>query len=114
MKNPLQITFHDLQQNPEIQKLIEEKFEKLKLASPDITKCHVVLEKQSKHHQKANLAVVRLDLKAAHFDIDLNAAQQLHADLVKALPGYLVPRLVREDAGEPAKTLLSTGLVTVQ
>ena len=49
---------------------------------------------------------------AAHFDIELADAQKLHADLVKALPGYLVPRLVREDAGEPAKTLLSVGQVS--
>ncbi len=51
---------------------------------------------------------------AAHFDIELASAQELHAGLVKALPGYLVPRLVREDAGEPAKTLLSTGIFTAQ
>jgi hypothetical protein len=68
MQNPLQITFHDLQHNEEIEGLIIEKFEKLKVVSPDITKCHVRLEKLSKHHLKANSACARLDLKVSHFD----------------------------------------------
>ncbi len=45
---------------------------------------------------------------AAHFDMDLNLARELHADLAKILPGYLVPRLVCETPGEQSKTLLST------
>ena len=68
MQNPLQITFHDLEHNHDIEAAIDEKFTKLKMVSPDITKCHVVLEGLSKHHQKANLACVRLDLKVSHFD----------------------------------------------
>lgn len=68
MQNPLQVTFHDLPHNKEIEDLIDEKFEKLKMMSPDITKCHVVLEKQSKHHQKANTAYAKLDLKVSHFE----------------------------------------------
>jgi ribosome-associated translation inhibitor RaiA len=68
MQNPLQVTFHDLSHNEEIETIIEEKFAKLKIVSPDITKCHVVLEKLSKHHQKANTACARLDLKMAHFE----------------------------------------------
>ena len=68
MQNPLQVTFHDLDHNEEIEALIDEKLEKLKVFSPDITKCHVVLERLSKHHQKANLACARLDLKVTRFD----------------------------------------------
>jgi EF-P beta-lysylation protein EpmB len=41
---------------------------------------------------------------AAHFDIDTERALALHADLSARLPGYLVPRLVREIPGESAKT----------
>jgi len=41
---------------------------------------------------------------AAHFEVDVETARQLHRDLRTLLPGYLVPRLVREDAGAPAKT----------
>ncbi len=45
----------------------------------------------------------------AHFDIPLSAAKQLHEGLQQSLSGYLVPRLVREDAGKGSKTLLSPG-----
>ena len=41
---------------------------------------------------------------AAHFDVDERRALELHRELAARLPGYLVPRLVREIAGEPAKT----------
>ena len=41
---------------------------------------------------------------AAHFDMPEARALQLHAGLTARLPGYLVPRLVREVAGAPAKT----------
>ena len=44
---------------------------------------------------------------AAHFDLDETAAQTLMQGLSSRLPGYLVPKLVREIAGEPAKTLVS-------
>lgn len=43
---------------------------------------------------------------AAHFDMDDHHAKALMRELAARLPGYLVPRLVREIAGEPAKTLL--------
>lgn len=40
---------------------------------------------------------------AAHFDIDERRATELHDRLATRLPGYLVPRLVREVPGAPAK-----------
>lgn len=40
----------------------------------------------------------------AHFDVALNAAQGLVTTLQQRLPGYLVPRLVREEPGEKSKT----------
>lgn len=43
---------------------------------------------------------------AAHFDLDAERARRLHAEVAARLPGYLVPRLVREQAGEPGKTWL--------
>lgn len=43
---------------------------------------------------------------AAHFDTAADAAQRLLADLAARLPGYLVPRLVREEPGAPAKAVL--------
>lgn len=41
---------------------------------------------------------------AAHFDLPEPRALQLHQELTARLPGYLVPKLVREIAGAPAKT----------
>lgn len=40
----------------------------------------------------------------AHFDITQESAVQIHQELLKKLPGYLVPKLVREVPGESSKT----------
>jgi EF-P beta-lysylation protein EpmB len=40
---------------------------------------------------------------AAHFEVSEAHARHLQAELTARLPGYLVPRLVREVAGAPAK-----------
>jgi EF-P beta-lysylation protein EpmB len=44
---------------------------------------------------------------AAHFDVNENDARQLLAGLNARLPGYLVPRLVREVPGAPGKELVA-------
>jgi len=43
---------------------------------------------------------------AAHFDIDEPTARRLWRRMSARLPGYLVPRLVREEEGRPAKTIV--------
>jgi EF-P beta-lysylation protein EpmB len=43
---------------------------------------------------------------AAHFEVPAPEAQHLHKTLQARLPGYLVPKLVREVAGAPNKTPL--------
>ncbi len=43
---------------------------------------------------------------AAHFEVDEDRAMALAKELHAQLPGYLVPRLVREQAGMPGKTWL--------
>lgn len=40
---------------------------------------------------------------AAHFDVDLARAQELHAAIRNKLPGYLVPRLAWEEPGGQSK-----------
>ena len=40
---------------------------------------------------------------AAHFEVGDDRARRLHAALAARLPGYLVPKLVREVAGDPGK-----------
>jgi EF-P beta-lysylation protein EpmB len=43
----------------------------------------------------------------AHFEVEDARALALHAALAARLPGYLLPRLVREVAGDPAKRALA-------
>ncbi len=44
---------------------------------------------------------------AAHFDLKLSLARQLHQTMVQRLPGYLVPKLVCEQPGAPAKLAIA-------
>ncbi|MBV1959550.1 MAG: EF-P beta-lysylation protein EpmB [Pseudomonadales bacterium] len=46
----------------------------------------------------------------AHFDVPESKAHSIMSSLTSILPGYLVPRLVREQPGCPAKTLLPSPL----
>ena len=43
---------------------------------------------------------------AMHFDLDANTIDEIYQDVLANLPGYLVPKLVREIAGEKNKTPL--------
>ncbi|HHZ88432.1 MAG TPA: EF-P beta-lysylation protein EpmB [Chromatiaceae bacterium] len=43
---------------------------------------------------------------ASHFDVDLEVAKSIHTRLRQQLPGYMVPRLVREDRLSPSKTIV--------
>ncbi|MEO1888511.1 MAG: EF-P beta-lysylation protein EpmB [Cycloclasticus sp.] len=45
---------------------------------------------------------------AAHFDTDIQHVHSLYAEMQKQLPGYLVPKLVREEQGKSHKTMLQT------
>jgi KamA family protein len=40
---------------------------------------------------------------AGHFEVTIERAQSMHEELRRRLPGYLVPRLVREIPGAPYK-----------
>jgi KamA family protein len=44
---------------------------------------------------------------AAHFDVPTSEALRLHTELTAMLPGFLVPRLVREVPGAAAKTAVT-------
>ncbi|WP_298624612.1 EF-P beta-lysylation protein EpmB [uncultured Legionella sp.] len=43
---------------------------------------------------------------AAHFDMPYSKAQEIYHQLQQKLPGYLLPRLAREEPGKLSKTLL--------
>ena len=42
----------------------------------------------------------------AHFDLPFVKAQKIYKQLQALLPGYLLPRMVREEVGKPSKTIL--------
>jgi len=44
---------------------------------------------------------------AAHFDVPMEKAKLLHGEMAKQLSGYLVPRLVQEVPGMPAKVVIA-------
>ena len=44
---------------------------------------------------------------ASHFEVDESRARSLMSEIQKSLPGYLVPKLVREDADTPHKTIIA-------
>lgn len=68
MNNPLLITFHDIRHSTKVEDLIKEKFAKLQAERADVTKCHVFIEKETKHHRSSSAVVVRLDLKMPHIE----------------------------------------------
>jgi len=43
----------------------------------------------------------------AHFDVSEQQAIQLMEEIKKTLPGYLVPKLVKEQPGMPNKTIIA-------
>ncbi len=47
---------------------------------------------------------------AAHFEVSEILARGLMTELARTLPGYLLPRLVREILNRAAKTVISAGL----
>lgn len=52
------------------------------------------------------LHVLDRAIGTAHFEVAEERARALYEQLRRLIPGYLVPRLVREEAGQPYKTLL--------
>lgn len=44
---------------------------------------------------------------SAHFEVDEDTARRLMRELSTRLPGYLLPRLARETAGQPAKEIVA-------
>lgn len=43
---------------------------------------------------------------AAHFDVDIERSRKIYQQLASLLPGYLLPRLVQDLPGRPAKTIV--------
>ncbi|CAM4420243.1 EF-P beta-lysylation protein EpmB [Pseudoalteromonas maricaloris] len=48
---------------------------------------------------------------ASHFDVEEREAKTIMAELLEMLPGFLVPKLVREIGGQPSKTPIDLNLL---
>ena len=48
---------------------------------------------------------------ASHFDIDESQARKIMAEMLIALPGFLVPKLMREIGGQKSKTPIDLKLL---
>ncbi|ODB35780.1 EF-P beta-lysylation protein EpmB [Pseudoalteromonas sp. BMB] len=48
---------------------------------------------------------------ASHFDVEEREAKAIMAELLEVLPGFLVPKLVREIGGQPSKTPIDLNLL---
>jgi KamA family protein len=46
----------------------------------------------------------------AHFEVEESKATDIMRELIKRLPGFLVPKLVREIGGQPSKTPIELNL----
>jgi len=62
MKQPLQITFRNMEPSEAVEANIREKAEKLDRFCGQIISCRVVFEAHHQHHHKGNLYHVRIDL----------------------------------------------------
>ena len=51
---------------------------------------------------------------SAHFDVPLQTAREIMAELIKRLPGFMVPKLVTEIGGQPGKTPIDLRLHPVE
>lgn len=74
----------------------------------DSAKVLVELSEQLFNHQLLPYYLHVLDRVqgAQHFDVGSAQAYALYQQMLAQLPGYLVPKLVREEAGQPHKTPL--------
>lgn len=69
MEIPLQVTFRDLPQSPELQQRIRDKVGKLHSLHPRITTCRVTVERRHRHHRHGRPFTVRLDVHVPEHDI---------------------------------------------
>ena len=80
MKLPLQITFHNMNPEPNIEAVIRSEAEGLDEFHSHIMSCRVVVDVPHRHHQKGNLYQVRLDVTIPGNDIAVTREAPEHSD----------------------------------
>ncbi|WP_372883150.1 HPF/RaiA family ribosome-associated protein [Psychromonas sp.] len=78
MKQPLQITFRDIEHSDALENLIREKVKKLDEFNEHIMACHVVIEQPHVQHKQGKLFHVSIDLTMPDGEILVNRAKHPH------------------------------------
>lgn len=84
MRQPLQITFRDIEHSEAVAERIRQKIEKLDKFYPNLMSCHVVVEFYQQHHRKGNLHNVAIHayMPGNH---SINVNQQPQENLYQAI-----------------------------
>jgi cold shock CspA family protein/ribosome-associated translation inhibitor RaiA len=101
MKNPLKITFRNMDPSPAIEDNVREKAAKLDELYDGITSCRVVVEAPHRHHHKGKAYIVRIDLKVPGGELVINRAPKRLA--ATKVAGSDEPRDALAEAHEPSK-----------
>lgn len=78
MKQPLQITFRDMQHSDAVETHIREKVAKLDDFYEHIMACHVVIEQPHAHHQQGKLFRISIDLTLPDGELLVNRSASEH------------------------------------
>lgn len=65
----LQLTYHNMDPSPAVEKAVREKADKLEQFSEQIMACHVTVDAPHKHHQKGKLYSVLVELHVPETEI---------------------------------------------
>lgn len=80
MKQPLQISFRNMERSEKIEEMIHEKAAKLGDFCDHIMSCRVVVEMPHLHHEKGNQCVVRIDITVPGDELVINREPSEHAE----------------------------------
>lgn len=72
MQFPLEIDFRNVDRSEALERVIEERLEKLDRFAPGVVRCKVTIESPHRHHEKGNLYHVRVDLHVPGAEIIIN------------------------------------------
>ncbi len=64
MREPLEVTFRDVQKTPDLENLIRREADKLDRVYPNLIRCRVAVEKPHEHQRTGNPYRVRLEMSA--------------------------------------------------
>lgn len=78
MQLPLQITTRHMDPSPALEARIRELVDRLNKFSPNITRCHVIVEAPHRHHHQGKLFDVRIDITVPGSEIAIRHTHPNH------------------------------------